>query len=125
MIEQLEEGREESRRSRLVDGGRRDDPVCVHKRGDGLLESLAKMFVHGTHRIVPLFVDGQIRKQVFLSFRSCLLQFGVEGQIIDGDALPSMLTINQQIEDVYGFKVQQQQQIFYGLCPKCQQATDV
>ena len=47
------------------------------------------------------------------------------GQIIDGDALPSMLTINQQIEDVYGFKVQQQQQVFYGLCPKCQQVTDV
>lgn len=40
-------------------------------------------------------------------------------QIIDGDALPSLEEINQDIEKVFGFHVTRQQMVFYGLCPEC------
>ncbi len=42
-------------------------------------------------------------------------------QIIDGDNLPSLHTINAQIAEKYGFLVLQQHQVFYGICPQCQQ----
>jgi len=41
-------------------------------------------------------------------------------RIIDGDALPASENIIQQIADLYGFKVSQQQQVFFGLCADCQ-----
>ena len=41
-------------------------------------------------------------------------------KIIDGDELPSLLTINDQIYEKYQFQVQHQHQVFYGLCPDCQ-----
>ena len=45
-------------------------------------------------------------------------------RIMDGEDVPALLTINQQIADKYGFKVQSQQLIFYGVCSKCQPASD-
>jgi Fur family transcriptional regulator, peroxide stress response regulator len=42
--------------------------------------------------------------------------------IIDGDDLPSLRDLDQQIAERYGFRVQRQQQVFYGLCPDCQKA---
>jgi Fur family peroxide stress response transcriptional regulator len=41
-------------------------------------------------------------------------------QIFDGDDLPILEGIQQQIYEKYHFQVQHQQQIFYGLCTKCQ-----
>ena len=40
-------------------------------------------------------------------------------QIIDGDEIPSLAVINQDIEKAFGFQVLRQQMVFYGVCPKC------
>ena len=45
-------------------------------------------------------------------------------KIYDGDDLPALQLINQQIAEKYGFKVLRQQQVFYGLCPDCQPTTE-
>jgi Fur family transcriptional regulator, peroxide stress response regulator len=41
-------------------------------------------------------------------------------RIMDGGDVPAMQAINQQIADKYGFQVQSQQLIFYGICSDCQ-----
>jgi len=43
-------------------------------------------------------------------------------KIMDGDDLPVLQNINQQIAERYGFQVQRQHQVFYGICSECQQA---
>jgi len=43
-------------------------------------------------------------------------------RIIDGDDLLSLQSIDQQIAQKYGFKVQREQMVFYGLCPECQKS---
>ncbi len=40
--------------------------------------------------------------------------------IMDGEDVPSLQMINQEIAEKYGFQVQKQQLIFYGLCQNCQ-----
>ena len=45
-------------------------------------------------------------------------------RIMDGEDVPALLTINQQIADKYGFQVQSQQLIFYGVCSECQSSSD-
>lgn len=45
------------------------------------------------------------------------------GRIIDGDDLPSLRNLNQQISEKYGFQVLHQHQVFYGICPQCQSET--
>lgn len=42
------------------------------------------------------------------------------GRIIDGDGLSALEGIDQQIAAQFGFQVQRQQQVFYGLCRDCQ-----
>jgi len=42
-------------------------------------------------------------------------------RIMDGDELPALDSINQQIAEKYGFKVMRQHQVFYGICPACQE----
>lgn len=41
------------------------------------------------------------------------------GRIFDGEFLPAVDVINQQIFEKYGFSVSHQQQVFYGLCADC------
>jgi Fur family peroxide stress response transcriptional regulator len=41
-------------------------------------------------------------------------------RIMDGDAAPDLHSINHQIAEIYGFQVQRQQQVFYGICTECQ-----
>jgi Fur family transcriptional regulator, peroxide stress response regulator len=45
-------------------------------------------------------------------------------RIMDGEDVPALLTLNQQIAEKYGFQVQSQQLIFYGVCSDCQPASD-
>ena len=45
-------------------------------------------------------------------------------RIMDGEEVPALLTINQQIADKYGFQVQSQQLIFYGVCSECQRTPE-
>jgi len=40
-------------------------------------------------------------------------------RILDGDEVQALLSINQQIAEKYGFLVQRQQLIFYGVCSEC------
>lgn len=40
-------------------------------------------------------------------------------RIMDGEDVPSLQTINEEIAEKYGFQVQKQQLIFYGVCSKC------
>jgi Fe2+ or Zn2+ uptake regulation protein len=39
---------------------------------------------------------------------------------MDGDDLPLLQNINQQIAEKFGFHVQQQHQLIYGICLECQ-----
>ena len=41
-------------------------------------------------------------------------------QIMDGEDVPALQSINQEIAEKYGFQVQTQQLIFYGICSACQ-----
>lgn len=40
-------------------------------------------------------------------------------RILDGDDLPALQNITRQIEEIYGFRVTRQQQVFYGICSEC------
>jgi Fur family peroxide stress response transcriptional regulator len=42
-------------------------------------------------------------------------------QIMDGDNIPALRGIEQQISSRYGFRVSHQQQVFYGTCATCQE----
>ena len=44
-------------------------------------------------------------------------------QIMDGDELPALEIIDQQIAEKYGFQILRQQQLFYGICLECRQTT--
>jgi Fur family peroxide stress response transcriptional regulator len=46
-------------------------------------------------------------------------------QIIDGDQIPALTTIEQQIMETYGFQVSHQNQVFYGVCPECLAESDL
>jgi Fur family peroxide stress response transcriptional regulator len=46
-------------------------------------------------------------------------------QIIDGDQLPALARIEQQIMETYGFQVSHQNQVFYGVCPDCMAGADL
>lgn len=46
-------------------------------------------------------------------------------QIIDGDQLPVLATIEKQILETYGFQVSHQNQVFYGVCPDCVAGADL
>ncbi len=39
--------------------------------------------------------------------------------IMDGEDVPALTAINQQIAEIYRFQVQSQQLIFYGVCADC------
>lgn len=43
------------------------------------------------------------------------------GKIADGDDLPALHTVLQQASGRYGFTVERQQVVFYGLCASCSQ----
>ena len=43
-------------------------------------------------------------------------------RILDGDGLISLPEIDRQIAEQYGFRVEREQVVFYGLCPDCQKA---
>lgn len=45
-------------------------------------------------------------------------------RIMDGEEVPALQAINQQLADIYGFQVQRQQLIFYGVCAECQSIVD-
>jgi Fur family transcriptional regulator, peroxide stress response regulator len=44
-------------------------------------------------------------------------------RIMDGDEVLALQNINQQIAEKYGFQVQRQHLIFYGICPECQSSS--
>lgn len=45
-------------------------------------------------------------------------------RIVDGDDVPALQSINQQIAEKYGFQVLHQHLVFYGICPECQRAVE-
>ncbi len=46
-------------------------------------------------------------------------------QVMDGDDLPVLRTIDREIEARYGFHVLRPHQVFYGICPSCRKEVAV